>query len=53
MKDVLELPRMEKRTIVFYEVSDSQGIAGLVGLVPAGYCSMEPPTSDGRHMSWM
>ena len=26
MKDVLELPRTEKRTIVFYEVSDSQGI---------------------------
>lgn len=27
MKDVIELPHMQKRTIVFYEVSDSQGIA--------------------------
>ena len=27
MKDVIELPHTQKRTIVFYEVSDSQGIA--------------------------
>jgi len=27
MKDVLELPRMGKVNVVFYEVSDAQGIA--------------------------
>jgi len=27
MKDVLELPRIGKRMVVFYEVSDSQGKA--------------------------
>ena len=27
MKDVIELPHTQKKTIVFYEVSDSQGIA--------------------------
>ena len=31
-------------------VTMADGTAGLVGLVPAAYCSMETPTSVGLHI---
>jgi hypothetical protein len=31
-------------------VAITDGIDGRVGVVSAAYCSIETPTSDGRHM---